>query len=202
MRTPPAGRRNSLLSWASPLRWSAVAALTVLATVLGAFLLVNDDDGGTPRAGEPAPVSSESTPTTALISPDDVDERQAVAARVTEIFALQDRAFRNRDESLLGAIFAADCPCLRAGRERIRQLRADRLRWVGYRSRVSIGRVERTADRAWSVTAVLSGARTRVETDERELLRILPAGRGRWTFILTQPTGDGPLLLRSAKAAP
>jgi hypothetical protein len=202
MRKPSAGRYTGSLSWALVGRWSAVAVLTVVAIMLSAFLLGNGDErgvsgaGGLPRAF-PAPASS-----SAAGAPDRGDDPEAVAERLKEIFALQDRAFRNRDEKLLGAVFADDCPCLRAARERIRKLRADRLRWVGYRSRVTVARVERSPSGTWSVTAAVSGSRTRVETDEHELLRIIPAAKSNWTFVLSQPAGGGPMLLQAAEASP
>jgi hypothetical protein len=183
-------------------RWSAVAVLTATATLFGTILFLNSDDSAVSGPVTPPLPSAGSPPESTAISPARSEEKRAVSARVSEIFALQDRAMSTRDEKLLRAVFATDCPCLRAGRERIRQLRADGLRWVGYRSRVSVARVERASDGTWSVTAVVSGARTRVETDERELLRIIPAATSKWTFVLTEPRGGGPLLLRTAAAWP
>lgn len=197
-----------------PARWCAVALLAAIAAVLGARLLsIGEGEflaGSVAVPAAPSPAQSASGRTTPAgaagraISPGGsgaVDAR-AATKRLVEIFATQDRAFRDRDGALLRSVFAPDCPCLRAGLERVGQLRRDRLRWVGYRSRVSDVRARPTAAGSWTVRAVVRGSRTRVETESRELLRIIPPARLRWTFVLTEPPGGGPLLLSEAEAAP
>jgi hypothetical protein len=67
---------------------------------------------------------------------------------------------------------------------------------------VSGAEVLRSDNRTWTVSAIVSAAKTRVETDAHEPLRIIPAGTHRWTFVLTQPPGGGPLLLLDAEAGP
>jgi len=180
-------------------RWAAVIVLSAVAAVLAVDLLSHGDEriAGGPTATRP----TESSASKAAVSAEAVTNSRTAIRRLEEIFNIHDRAFRERDETLLRSVFAPDCPCLAAGTDRIRALREDELRWVGYRSRISGAIATRTDARTWTVSAIVSAAPTRVETDSRELLRIIPPGRLRWIFVLTQPPGGGPLLLLDAEAA-
>ena len=181
-------------------RWAAVIVLSAVAAVITVDLLSHGGERITsaPTATRPPEPSSSK----AAVSAGSVTNSRAVVRRLEEIFKIQDRAFRARDETLLRSVFAPDCPCLAAGTDRIRTLREDGLRWVGYRSRLSGATATRTDARTWTVSAIVSAGPTRVETDSRELLRLIPPGRLRWTFVLTQPPDGGPLLLLDAEAAP
>jgi hypothetical protein len=176
-----------------------VILLSGIAAALSVFLLSESDDempiGGT--AGRP----NASRLPASTISAESVMNFDAVSGRLVEVFEIQDRAFRERDDALLRSVFAADCPCLAAGQDRIRKLREDGLRWVGYRSRVSDVRAIRRDGRTWTLSAVVSATRTRVETESHEVLRLLPAGSLRWIFVLTQPPAGGPPLLSDAEVA-
>jgi hypothetical protein len=121
-----------------------------------------------------------------------------VADRLHEILGVHDAALLRRDEALLDSVFAPDCPCLEATRQRIRGLRANGLVWSDYRSTVSDTEVQGPRGDTWTVTAVLTGSPTRVETAARDLVRILPAERRRWAFHL-RPAGGGRLLLTGAE---
>lgn len=182
-------------------RWAAVIVLSAVVAVLGVDLLWHDDERMTsaPTATRPTGPSASRA---AVPAETVTNSRTATIRRLEEIFEIQDRAFRERDETRLRSIFAPDCPCLAAGTDRIRRLREDGLRWVGYRSRISSAVATRTDARTWTVSAIVSAAPTRVETDSRALLRLIPPGRLRWTFVLTQPPDGGPLLLLDAEAAP
>jgi hypothetical protein len=205
MPTPSKRRAVGLRGYGSAGRWLAVMVLSAVAGTLGVLLLVDDDDRLSKRDDQmtigqlarPEKSTVDLQPTNSAYS---ATNPVAVVERLEEIFEIQDRAFRDRDERLLRTVFATDCPCLAAGLDRIRALRGDGLRWVGYRSRVSEARAVRTDARTWTVTAVVSAARTRVETESHEVLRLIPAGSLRWSFVLTQPPGDGPLLLSDAEA--
>jgi hypothetical protein len=200
-------RAARLRGYESAGQWVAVVALSAVAALLGALLLSNGDDHPSKSDGQmtigkladPEKSIGALRPTDPAYSATNPD---AVVERLEEIFEIQDRAFRDRDERILHSVFAADCRCLAAGQERIRALRGDELRWVGYRSRVSDAHAVRMDVRTWTVTAVVSASRTRVETESHEVLRLIPAGRLRWSFVLTQPPGDGPLLLSDAEVVP
>lgn len=180
-------------------RWAAVMLLSAAVALLGVDLLWHEDERITsaPTATRP----TEPGHSKAAVPAETVTNSRDAVRRLEEIFKIQDRAFRERDETLLRSIFAPDCPCLAAGTDRIRTLREDGLRWVGYRSRISGAVATRTEPRTWTVSAIVSAAPTRVETDSRELLRLIPPGRLRWTFTLIQPPDGGPLLLLDAEAA-
>jgi hypothetical protein len=181
-------------------RWAAVIVLSAVVALLAVDLLRHDDER---IAAAPTRThSAESSPPKAAVPAETAINSRTAVRRLEEIFEIQDRAFRERDETLLRSIFAPDCPCFAAGTYRIRTLRADVLRWVGYRSRVSGAVATRTDARTWSVNATVRAAPTRVETDSRELLRLIPPERLRWTFVLTEPPDGGPLLLLDAEAAP
>lgn len=187
-------------AWATVARWAAVMVLSVVAALLGVNLLWHDDERIT--SAPTATHSPEASSPKSVVPAETATNPRSAVRRLEEIFEIQDRAFRERDETLLRSIFSPHCACFAAGTDRIRTLRADQLRWVGYRSRISGAAATRTDARTWTVSATVSAARTRVETDSHELLRLIPPGRLRWTFVLTEPTDGGPLLLLDAEAAP
>lgn len=128
-------------------------------------------------------------------------QQAAVVDRLEEILAIQDQALGSRDATLLPQVFADSCPCLRAGRQRITALRRDALWWVGYRSALERARPVPGPGGAWTVSAIWRAAPVRVETEQHDLLRIIPGDSRAWRFWLAPAPGGGPLLLQRAELA-
>ena len=53
------------------------------------------------------------------------DVRVILPSRLGEIFQARERAYAQRDETVLDTIYTADCTCLRSGRAATARVRAD-----------------------------------------------------------------------------
>jgi hypothetical protein len=162
-----------------------LGGLAVLVVVV-AVLRTSDPESSVP----PEPTVSRAAETTATT----IGERDRVVARLREILRIRDRAYRNRDVSLLRKIYTADCPCLRGDEGAIRQLLKEDAVWVGSSTSVRVEKIDKESDRLWIVEAIFAGSPFRIETESGDLIRAVEEQRELFRFALVKAVDDGLLL--------
>jgi hypothetical protein len=138
----------------------------------------------------PASTASRAAETTATT----IDEEDQVVARLREILRVRDRAYRNRDVSLLRNVYAHDCPCLRGDEGAIEQLLKDDAVWVGSSTSVRVRKVNKESDRLWIIEAIFAGSPFRIETESGILIRAVQEQRRLFRFALVKSTNESLLL--------
>jgi hypothetical protein len=129
-----------------------------------------------------------------------VDEQGELVARLKEILAARERAYRTRDPEILKKIYTVDCPCLESDTNAIRELIDADYVWVGGRTSVRIRRTEQVTTRMWTLVADFSSEDLRIQTRSGQLIRSEPKGRSLFQFILARPIGSTEWLLGRAIA--
>ena len=94
--------------------WLIVVILAV-ASLFTVFVLRDDDDAS---ATSPSVVSG-SVPSPPMTP---IDSKSELVARLKEILAMRERAYRDRDPEVLKRIYTTDCPCLKSDSNAIREL--------------------------------------------------------------------------------
>jgi hypothetical protein len=125
-------------------------------------------------------------------------DKRALTERLLEILRARERAYALRDATVLDTVYAVDCPCLRTGRAAIATLRADDAVWRGRSFSLRVERLSRVNDSLWSAIAVLRWDSFRIEREDGELVRAVPAARERYRFALVRPAGGADWLLGHA----
>jgi hypothetical protein len=160
-----------------------------------------------PAPASPSPASEDASTGSAFepgslqpggSAPTGPEARAGVAARLREILRVREQAFGRRDAGLLETVYAADCPCLRAGRTAIARLLTERVRWRGRAIAVQVSSVGRVSDRVWVAVGLLSSGAFRIEREDGVVIRAVPAERRRYRFVLVQPAPNGRWLLGDA----
>jgi hypothetical protein len=124
-----------------------------------------------------------------------VAEEERVIARLRDILRVRDRAYRERDVSLLKNFYTTDCPCLRGDRDAIKQLLKDDAVWVGASTSVRIRKTEKVNDRLWIIVATFVGSPFRIETESGDLIRSVTGKAELFRFALARPTEGQSLML-------
>jgi len=114
------------------------------------------------------------------------DPKAEVVARLQEILRVRDRAFTNRDASVLDAVYSPDCPCLKGDREAIEKLLKSHVRWLHLSTSIQAKQVQRIAAHEWIVNALVNIEPVKVETDAGRVVDSIPLERDLSRFILVQ----------------
>jgi hypothetical protein len=146
--------------------------------------------GTDPRAGDGAAPSPGDAATA-------VDPR-ALGDRLRDILLARERAYAQRDAAMLDGVYALDCACLRTARAAIARLRADHAVWRGRSFSLQVERLSPVNDALWIAVAVLRWDSFRIEREDGELVRAVPAARERYRFALVRPAGGRDWLLGHA----
>jgi hypothetical protein len=148
------------------------------------------------RGPEPEAEVSASAPTSSRIAASTtIAEEDEVLARLRDILKVRDRAYRDRDLSLLKEVYTSDCPCLRGDGDAIRQLLKDKAVWIGASTSVRINKLEKENDRLWIVVADFVASPFRIETESGDLIRAVEERSEPFRFVLTRETADDSLRL-------
>jgi hypothetical protein len=107
---------------------------------------------------------------------------------------------RNRDASILSAVYSVDCPCLEGDRNAIKELKSNNYHVVGGVTSIRVHKVEQVTERLWLIIADFKSAPLRIESESREVIREEPAGSDLFQFALSRPTGSTKWLLGQATA--
>ena len=158
-----------------------LTVVTLMAVLLGAVLIVVTR-GGSDNSN--VTLSSRPKTTIAPTSTRPSDSEAEVVTRLHEIIAVREQAFRSRDASLLDDVYASDCSCLRAGRKAIAALKKEKVEWKGRSIEIEIESAKRMNSRLWEVVGRLISKQFRIETEEGVLVRVVPAERLRYRFLL------------------
>jgi hypothetical protein len=110
--------------------------------------------------------------------------------RLHDIMRAREQAYARRDATVLDAVYALDCACLRTGRAAIARLRADHAVWRGRSFSITVERLSRVNGSLWIALAVLRWSSFRIESEDGALVRAVPATRQRYRFALVRPGGD------------
>jgi hypothetical protein len=172
--------------------WLIVVILAV-ASLFTVFVLRDDDDAS---ATSPSGVSgpAPSPPMTPI------DSKSELVARLKEILAMRERAYRDRDPEVLKRIYTIDCPCLKSDSNAIRELIRRNYIWVGGETSLRIRKTERVTARMWSIIADFGSAPLRIETESGRLIREEPQGQDLFQFVLAKPIGSAQWLLGRASS--
>ena len=160
---------------------SSVLAVLIACGLLFAILAVRDDDeadGASTRESSDAPPSSQTNTT--------VDARAELVARLEEILAKREVAYRKRDPDILREIYTVDCPCLKSDSNAIRELRSEGYNWVGGETSIKVRRLERVTERMWILIADFSSEPLRIETESGRIVRNEPRGSDLFQFVLAK----------------
>jgi hypothetical protein len=172
--------------------WLIVVILAV-ASLFTVFVLRDDDDAS---ATSPSGVSgpAPSPPMTPI------DSKSELVARLKEILAMRERAYRDRDPEVLKRIYTIDCPCLKSDSNAIRELIRRNYIWVGGETSLRIRKTERVTARMRSIIADFGSAPLRIETESGRLIREEPQGQDLFQFVLAKPIGSAQWLLGRASS--
>jgi hypothetical protein len=129
--------------------------------------------------------------------PTAVDAGQ-LGERLRDILRAREQAYARRDAAVLDAVYAVDCACLRTGRAAIARLRADHALWRGRSFSLTVERLSRVNDSLWIALAVLRWDSFRIEREDGDLVRAVPAARERYRFALVRQDERGDWLLGHA----
>lgn len=173
-----------------------IALLLVGGLVTAAFMVIRD--GGSAKASksevrDPTPASRSHTPKS-------INEQGQLIARLKEILATREQAYRKKDPEALKGVYTVDCPCLESDSNAIRELISANYVWVGGETSVRVRRIDRVTARMWSIIADFSSEPLRVETESGRLIRSEPRGRDLFQFVLVKPTGATRWLLGRASS--
>lgn len=122
------------------------------------------------------------------------DVRVILPSRLGEIFQARERAYAQRDETVLDTIYTADCTCLRSGRAAIARLLADHVVWRGRSVSLRVERLSRVDDSLWIALVVLRRGVFRIEREDGALISAVRAVRQRYRFALVRVGGGAWLL--------
>ena len=122
----------------------------------------------------------------------------ALGDRLRDILLARERAYAQRDAAMLDGVYAVDCACLRTGRAAIARLRGDHAVWRGRSFSLQVERLSRVNDALWIALAVVRWDSFRIEGEDGELVRAVPAARERYRFALVRPAGGSDWLLGHA----
>ena len=167
--------------------------LTVLlgGLVVLAFIFLTRRSGPETTASPLPPSTARATKATTTT----IAEENLVSARLREILRVRDRAYRQRDVSLLSTIYTTDCPCLRGDVGAIEKLLEDDAVWVGASTSVHIRKFDKENDRLWIVVATFVGSPFRIETETGDLIRSVERQSELFRFVLTRTSANDDILL-------
>ena len=126
--------------------------------------------------------------------------RAEVTARLREILQVREKAFAERDASLFEEVYTTDCSCLEAGRTAIAALEKEKVLWRNRSTSIEVQSAKEVNDRLWEVVAVFTSNAFRIETEQGQLVREVPAERIRYRFLLVR--GPDSELWRLGSASP
>ncbi len=207
---PRPGARSGARARAPTVLGAALALIALAAlAVLAVLPLAGPEPASTapppeqpfPRPPEqPSPTvpSEPGSPRPAVSPPAALGARADVAVRLREILRVREQALGQRDMRLLETIYTTDCPCLRSGRAAIARLLSDRAVWRGRAIAVEVTSVDRVSDRIWVAVALFSSRAFRIEGEDGTLIRVVPAERQRYRFVLARAAPGGQWLIGDA----
>jgi hypothetical protein len=176
-------------------RFLLPGVVMALAITIVALLIVGRDDKGvttTPSASTP---QTSSTPTTTTPS-----TKTEVTARLREILEIREKAFAERDASLFTDVYTDDCSCLEAGRAAIAALEREKVLWRDRSTSIEVLSAREVNNKLWEVVAIFVSNAFRIETEEGQLVREVPAERIRYRFLLVRSSDSA--LWRLGSASP
>lgn len=181
--------------WSSPTRLRLLAGLLVLVAVaVTASGCSRKSSQATPQTAISSPAPS--TPTTTL------DPKAEVVARLREILRIRDEAISSRNTELLDSIHTRDCSCLRDGRAVIARLLKDKIVWKGLATSFEAEKIQRINERQWLLLGTLISSSVRIEKESGQLVRVAPAERNPFRFLLVKPPGEDSWLPGDAALLP
>jgi hypothetical protein len=170
-------------------RFIFVVLLGGLVIAIGAIVLTGRSNPATTSAPSAPTLTTTLDGTTTTIG-----EREEVVARLRAILRVRDRAYRERDVSLLRGVYTTDCPCLRGDGRAIKRLIKDNAVWVGASTSVKVQKLERASDRLWIIVATFIGSPFRIETESGNLIRSVEGRSEPFRFALAKAESDELLL--------
>jgi ketosteroid isomerase-like protein len=166
---------------------TAVLGVIAIAVAVVAFAIRSDSSA--PDSDSAQPSSSLAVTTTSLA------EKDEVVSRLRDILEQRDRAYRERNVSLLRKVYSVDCPCLRGDGDAIEQLLKDDAVWIGASTSVRVKRLQKVNDRLWIVVADFIASPFRIETESGDLVRAVDGRTELFRFVLARPAPDQSLIL-------
>jgi hypothetical protein len=168
------------------------ALITLVIVGLVLLVIIRDDKGAATPSGTSAPAATASTEATTP------DARSEVILRLQEILQVREQAFRERDAALFEDVYTSDCACLEAGRTAIAALKRENVLWRNREISIEVQSAKELSNRLWEVVAIFISDPFRIETEEGELVRVAPAERIRYRFLLVRTSDSDQWRLGSA----
>ena len=179
---PNEEHRSSPTASTRPRRFFLLGAVIAIAiTVAAVFVLVRDDNVATTAPSVSSPPSSSAATTRAT-----PNTKAEVTARLQEILKIREKAFAERNASLFDDVYTSDCSCLEAGRAAIAALERENVLWRNRSTSLDVQSAREVSTKLWEVVAVFASDAFRIETEQGQLVRVVPAERIRYRFLLVR----------------